>query len=89
MKNNKNFFRVVAVLIVLGVFFVFFFGSFTRRFFASVVVVPSVGNNIVAVAKVNRVNRNVVVNKVAVRQVLSDVAVAGGHGVGNGRVVVG
>ena len=58
MKNQKFFFSVIAVLFVLGVFALFFFG-FKSRVFANVGVVGLVSKQVVVD------NRGVVVNAVA------------------------
>jgi hypothetical protein len=93
--NHKKFFRIVVVLIVLGLVFVFFFGSFTRQFFAGVRVPVDVGNGIAAVAKVDRVKVDralvpkAVVRKVVVSNAVNEVSVVDGVVVEDHPVVLG
>ena len=65
MKNQKFFFSVIAVLLVLGVFALFFFG-FKSRVFAKVGVVGLISERVIAV------DRGVVSNSV-VPDVIVDV----------------
>lgn len=83
MKNQKFFFSIVAVVVTLGVFFIFFFGMIKPRFQSEVQRVKHVDVAVVTravdVAVVNPVvvaDKGVAVNAVAVVETLVDDQVA-------------